>query len=190
MKVIFVDIGNVLFETSYQLIYKHWAQALESEVQFVSRYFVKDEMYYQFTLGEISEMDYFNHVKKLLQTCLSIDTIISGWNRYFVKPNMEIISFIINYQDKYVFNIISNTNITHIKYLNKTYPKLMGLFEKTYYSYELGVRKPDLTIYEKALFGINNCRNNTCLIDDKKENLKAIRRFGTIPIHYQKRKFN
>jgi putative hydrolase of the HAD superfamily len=51
-------------------------------------------------------------------------------------------------------------------------------FEKVYYSYELGMRKPDVNIFKYLIHKHDLNPNRTLFVDDKKENTDAAASVG------------
>jgi len=80
--------------------------------------------------------------------------------------------------------LLSNTNDIHIKYINnylqKEYamPDLTSLFEKTYLSYEIGMRKPDAEIFEFVLKENDLIPSETLFIDDSVQHIETARKLG------------
>jgi len=80
--------------------------------------------------------------------------------------------------------LLSNTNALHVPYfvsLLKTqhgFEEMESLFEKVYYSHELGMRKPDRAIYEFVLRDAGIVPEETLFIDDREENILAARELG------------
>lgn len=80
--------------------------------------------------------------------------------------------------------LLSNTNIIHLKwitqYLIRTHGRasLDSLFDKVYYSFVVGHRKPDPEIFLKVI-GDNDLKPaETLFIDDNPENIAAARKLG------------
>ena len=81
--------------------------------------------------------------------------------------------------------LLSNTNQTHLSHVLTHLKKSLNIvdfdkmfFDKTIYSHQVGMRKPEPEIF---LYLLNLCRflpEQTLFIDDNKENLKAASALG------------
>jgi len=56
---------------------------------------------------------------------------------------------------------------------------ILSRFERCYYSYELGLAKPDPLIFERVLGELSFSSRETLVVDDVFENLAAAQMFGT-----------
>jgi putative hydrolase of the HAD superfamily len=98
-----------------------------------------------------------------------------------IKPSAEMISLIKQIKmlkQKYRILMISNNSETTVSILKNKHEGMLGLFEKIYFSYELGMLKPDKRVFELVL-GENNLKPEECmLIDDMEENIIAAGKLG------------
>lgn len=97
-----------------------------------------------------------------------------------IELDEEMFSFLQKLRCKYggeiYFWMLSNINEIHYQYLRYRYPGLFSSFEKVFLSFEMGLRKPDLRIYEKVakIGGVEAWR---CLfIDDRAENCEGAKK--------------
>ena len=84
--------------------------------------------------------------------------------------------------------ILSNTNSIHKTYFNHLVVKMYGksfdkLFDMVFYSYELGTRKPEKTIYQKVLDDSHFEGRDILFFDDMRENLEASEMVGMKTFH-------
>lgn len=82
----------------------------------------------------------------------------------------------------YPIAIISNTSEAHIEYLEASYD-FFPVFPHRFYSYRLGVMKPDPAIYQHALDTTGADKYQSLFIDDREENILAASRQGWQTIH-------
>ena len=101
----------------------------------------------------------------------------------------ENIELLRQLKTKYRIFLLSNTNQIHLdKYtldVKRAFDidSLDVLFEKTYYSHEMNMRKPNLDIYESVLVKSNLVAEETLFIDDSEENIKAAKKTGIQAYH-------
>ena len=84
---------------------------------------------------------------------------------------------------KYRLFLLSNTDAIHIDFFENKYgpsftKDFYQCFERIYFSFEMGMRKPDSSIYNYVLKQNHLVAKNTLFIDDKKENTDAAESLG------------
>ena len=88
--------------------------------------------------------------------------------------------------------LLSNINELHAEDVERVYGGL-GLgshfrshFDRAYYSYEMGLRKPDPQIFEQVLLENSLKASETLFIDDSLQHVESARRLGLQTIHLLK----
>ena len=96
------------------------------------------------------------------------------------KERIELISSL---KENYKLFLLSNTNSIHIDYLKNRFKKIkwdkfISLFDETYLSYQIGMRKPDLEIFEHLL--VKECLNpeEVLFIDDSIQHIESANKLG------------
>lgn len=137
-----------------------------------------------FETGRISADDFRNAIITHLKGNVTAAQVDDAWNAMLLDLPVERLTMLENLRKKYRVFLLSNTNSIHIDafnlYLKQHHPSLdwFGLFDKVYYSYQIGLRKPDTNIYEFVL-NENNLKPHECLfIDDMKANLNGANNIG------------
>ncbi|MCK9255804.1 MAG: HAD-IA family hydrolase, partial [Bacteroidales bacterium] len=94
------------------------------------------------------------------------------------------IEFLLNLRKKHKIFLLSNTNQIHYEYYNSIFKKEFGfksldsIFEKAYYSHQIGYRKPDFKAFEFVLKNSQLEPKETIFIDDNKENIEVANQIG------------
>ena len=87
--------------------------------------------------------------------------------------------------DTYSIWLLSNTNPKHIQdEIEKRYV-FPQLIDGAVYSFNVGYRKPEESIYRIAVDDANVLPENCIFIDDQYENVKSAIRFGFTGIHFK-----
>jgi len=89
--------------------------------------------------------------------------------------------------------LLSNTNVQHEKIYSKMLKDVSGfemkdLFEKYYYSHEVGLAKPDPAIFQLVLNENNLKPAETLYIDDFQQHIDAARKLGMQGFLFQQNK--
>jgi putative hydrolase of the HAD superfamily len=80
--------------------------------------------------------------------------------------------------EKYNVYLLSNTNAIHYNQYTQDFIDQYGfefnsLFVKVYYSFQMGMRKPDVEIFEFALSDSNLLPKETLFVDDMQVNIES-----------------
>jgi putative hydrolase of the HAD superfamily len=190
IKNIIFDFGGVLLPINTE------KTALEFEKlglgNFQSLYSLQKQARFfdDFEKGLIPASAFRSEIRKHYKRPLSDEEIDYAWNALLGELNPERFNFLAELGEKYNIYLLSNTNSIHhaafIKSLNQTYGKdrFENLFQKTYYSFMLGSRKPEKKIYAKVIqdSGVNPVE--TVFIDDNLNNALAAQKAGLNAIHH------
>jgi putative hydrolase of the HAD superfamily len=124
----------------------------------------------------------------------SEESFLSGFQKYTTDKNLEEIKlswctilgnfpihrleFLEKLKPSYRLFLLSNTDSIYIAHFQKTvgtefYERFFNCFEKVYFSFEMGLRKPQLDIYAQVLNENILIAAETLFVDDKKENTDA-----------------
>lgn len=136
----------------------------------------------QFEKGKISESHFLGGFTKYCPNA-SIDDIRDAWNLVIGDFPLERLEFLQMLCGKYRMFLLTNTDSTHIAHFEELVgPSFAGdfyrCFEKVYYSYEMGMRKPDVEVFNYIIRKHDLSPKRTLFIDDKKENTDAARQAG------------
>ena len=108
---------------------------------------------------------------------LSETEIINAWNAMLLDFPPGRITFLLALKKKYRTFLLSNTNAIHHKEFQKIKLDVAGsldeCFEKTYYSHEIGKRKPGKEIFEFVLEENGLITEETLFLDDTPANVET-----------------
>lgn len=113
-----------------------------------------------------------------------------AWNAMLDTPLPgEVTEQLKQWQKKYRLFLLSNTNELHIQTIKEVagpfdYPRFLGQFEKVYYSYRMGQRKPDPAIFETVLQENELKAEETFYIDDNAKNIRTAQDMGLKCWHF------
>jgi epoxide hydrolase-like predicted phosphatase len=185
---IIFDLGGVILNLNQELTYQAFAKLGADTTQFHEQVDVLNK----FETGHIDADTFRNHFVQLYQGKVSIPEIDDAWNAMLLDLPEERINMLIELRKTFDVYLLSNTNSIHIDafnaYLTLHHQQLnwMGLFDKVYYSYEIGYRKPNTDIYEFVLNDLGKQANECIFIDDNKDNLKGAEQVGIKTVHAAK----
>ena len=136
----------------------------------------------QFEKGEISKENFLLGFQKYMPNA-TIDEIETAWNAVLLDFPLYRLEFLQKLSKKYRLFLLSNTDSIHIATFEQEngisfYSDFYQCFEKVYFSFEMGMRKPDAEIFNYLLQKHELQAKHTLFVDDKKENTDAALSLG------------
>ena len=149
-----------------------------------------DALNLDFEKGKISETEFILGFQNYIPNA-SIHQIREAWNAILIDFPLYRLEFLQMLSQKYRLFLLSNTDSIHIEQFQHKagisfYRDFYQCFEKVYFSYELGMRKPDAAIFEFVIKEHNLSPKNTLFVDDNLENIKSAQKLGLQTWHLQK----
>ena len=133
-----------------------------------------EQLNQQFERGKVTEVQFMIGLKKLIPNA-SIDDLRAAWNSVLIDFPLHRLEFLELLKRKYRLFLLSNTDEIHIsKFEHKagaTFAReFYQCFEKVYFSFEIGIRKPDPEAFKYIINKHDLSTKRTLFIDDKKVN--------------------
>ncbi len=140
------------------------------------------EMNDLFEKGKISELEFITCFRKFIPDA-SVEEIRHAWNTIIGEFPLYRLEFLQMLSSRYRLFLLTNTDEIHIsKFEHKVgvsfFSDFYQCFEKVYYSYEMGMRKPDASIYSYIVNKHDLSPKRTLFVDDKKINTDAAASIG------------
>ncbi|MCQ2960060.1 MAG: HAD family phosphatase [Bacteroidales bacterium] len=186
IKNIIFDFGGVVFNIDESRTVNAFAQMFQCGVPDLFRKFMgANGLFERFERGELSTDDFLSTIQSVVPSAITREQIISAWNSVLIGYPEEHVQLLLKLKKKYRTFLLSNTNELHtrefIKFAeNQKLPihSNHDLFEKVWYSNEIGMRKPDPRIYEYALKDAGIKAEETMFVDDLQQNVDAASSVG------------
>ena len=133
-----------------------------------------DRLNLLFETGDISHEDFLKGFQEQLPNA-SIEEILEAWNAVLLDFPLYRLEFLQMLSKKYRLFLLSNTDSIHIEtFENKSgtsfYSDFYQCFEKVYFSFEIGMRKPNPEVFKYLINKHELSPKRTLFVDDKKEN--------------------
>jgi glucose-1-phosphatase len=141
-----------------------------------------DRLNISFEKGQISRDDFLLGIQKQIPNA-TIDEILMAWNAVLLDFPLYRLEFLQLLSKKFRLFLLSNTDAIHIDHFEQRegasfYGDFYQCFEKVYFSYEIGMRKPDAEIYTTLINRHELSPKRTLFVDDKKDNTDAAKALG------------
>ena len=137
-----------------------------------------DSLFTDIETGKISPDEFRASIKAMCNFPINDRAVDFAWNAMLVGYVKERLDLLIELKSKYRIFLLSNTNRIHWEYFSIQlkdfgYAGLHELFEKTYYSHEMGMKKPDIAIFQFVLKDSGLINRETLFLDDNSSNVSA-----------------
>jgi len=189
IKSIIFDLGGVLLNISYQNTINEFKKlGIENSSSFYSKK-LQSNIFNLLETGKISEDEFVSKIKKNCKNATEKE-IIFAWNQMLLDLPGNRISLLKKLKTEYNIFLLSNTNSIHIKeFENKLggekYSGFYSLFDKVYYSHQIGHRKPNLEAFQLILEENKLNTEEVLFIDDSPHHIEGAKKLG-IQTYYLK----
>lgn len=186
--VILFDLGNVILPFNhYQIAEKLLPFVQRRECQDPEKIFAylfdwKNGIINPFDTGEISPQEFFETLKKSLDLSISFEGFVPIWNRIF-EEDRGVSEIIRSLKGRWRLGLLSNTDPLHFQYIVSTFP-IVSELEKWILSYEVGCKKPDVRIFQKAIEWASVEPGRILFIDDTPGHVETAISLGIRGIHF------
>jgi glucose-1-phosphatase len=184
IKNIIFDLGGVLLNLDYQLTTDAFVRLGIPHFNKLYSQFKANDVFNQLETGKISNQQFYKTIKAASDVDISDAQIDSAWNAMLLNFREESLQYLTAIKNNYNLFLLSNTNAIHLKKVNEILQQqthrinLNDFFKHSYYSHLIGMRKPDVEIYNHVLAHQNLIAAETLFIDDLEQNILAARHIG------------
>lgn len=185
MKNIIFDLGNVIIDIDFERTFKAFANISKNiDWREGERILKEKQIWSKYEKGLFTDSEFRDVIRNEFQIDASdeqIDTAFSGLLLDIEPARIELIKKL---SSKYNTYILSNTSNIHILEVEKILErctgvkKLSDIFHHVFLSYEMGMLKPDVEIYEEVLKQANLVASETLFLDDLVTNLEGAASIG------------
>lgn len=192
IKNIIFDLGGVILDIDENVVYKE-LEKLGINISELARSKEFMGIISKFDMGVYTAPTFRKKLKALLglekMTDQKFDSI---WNAMLLDIPRERIEAIEQIKKHYKIFLMSNSNEIHYDLyirdlqLRFGYDEFDKLFNKSYFSFDIHMEKPDPRFYELILDHEHLLPEETLFIDDTAENIKAAKSLGIKTYHIRR----
>jgi putative hydrolase of the HAD superfamily len=146
---------------------------------------LESPVFHQFERGELSPAAFRDRLRGMLQSRITDGELDAAWNAMILAVPRETLQWLERLRSRgYRMFLLSNTNEIHLPFVESLLQTVSGArtfdpwFDRCYYSHRLGLRKPEVQIYQAVLQDNNLDASETLMIDDNPLNLEGAARAG------------
>ncbi len=184
IKNLLLDMGGVILDVDYNKI----AEVFDTYgIDAKSLYTQKTQLPLidNFEIGKISPAEFRDGIRELVKKQLSNEQIDSAWNSMIGNVRTDTIKLLgklkLHYEKILLY---SNTNEIHMNFVRKLFYDTIGfdiftlLFDKSYFSNEIHLRKPHKESFLWILNDADIKAEETLFIDDTVKNIEGAESIG------------
>jgi len=185
IKNIIFDYGNVIFEINFELAQQALLQLGIADIETFFSHKKHNPIFDEFESAAISPAQFRDEIRIAANNpALTDEEIDAAWNSLLIGVPESVHETILKVKDKYRTFLLSNNNEIHynyiVDYLKREFEMEdnSSLFEKTYYSQHMFLRKPNVEIFEQVIRENNLNPEETLFIDDSPQHLEGAKKAG------------
>ncbi len=188
IKNIIFDLGGVLLNIDL----KRTEDALrELGIEDLSVYLTQHHIsafFKEYEMGKIDDAAFIQSIRSLSPKPLTDEQVVNAWNALLLDFPEERIELLRKLKERYRLFLLSNTNLIHYRRFQEQIHAQTGMFledffEKTYYSHEVGMSKPDVDIFNLVINENKLDPAETLFLDDTKKNMVGAKEAGLQVFH-------
>ena len=195
-KTIIFDFGGVILNIDFALTHSAFQNLGVKDLDAKFSQTQQSGFFDRFEKGEIAPESFRKEIKHYLSSSISDQELDAAWNKMLLDIPKQRIDWVLKLKEKYQCVLLSNTNKVHYDYYRGNlesvhgYKKFSDLFHKTYFSHEIGMRKPDANIYNYVLEDLKLKPSEVLFIDDTQKNIDAAQKLGWNCILWQNKELD
>jgi putative hydrolase of the HAD superfamily len=192
IKNIIFDFGGVILNINHSLPEKKFRKLGIDNFNLMYSQSVQNDLFDKLEKGFIKPEVFRNELRKYINAKVSDKEIDDAWNAILLNIPAERIKALERVKQQYQTFLLSNTNKIHYdQYLSELkrvygFNSFNDLFIKAYFSFEIGLRKPDKEIFEFVLNENILIPEETLFIDDSIQHIKGAAKAGIRTFYLEK----
>ncbi|MBL4653577.1 MAG: HAD family phosphatase [Flavobacteriales bacterium] len=169
IKNIIFDLGGVILNIDYHKTANAFKELGLTNFDELYSQFQQNNLFNDLETGNILPQEFINTIKLVLPEKTPTTEIINAWNAMLLDLPRQRIDLLSRVGRNYRIFLLSNTNKIHYEaymaYFEKEYQlSFNDIFEKAFYSHQIGLRKPNIDSFEFVLSNSNLDKKETLFI--------------------------
>jgi putative hydrolase of the HAD superfamily len=149
------------------------------------------KVFQRYETGHLDDDSFLAALQSLSEKPVTAEAAAQAWNALLLDFPEARIELLKRLKKRYRVFLLSNTNAIHFRQFQKQLFDQAGhyleeLFEKTYYSHTLGLRKPDVAVFQHVVNENRLDASATLFVDDTEINMPGAVEAGLQVLHLKK----
>ncbi|MBP9017193.1 MAG: HAD family phosphatase [Paludibacteraceae bacterium] len=177
------DFGGVLINLSRQRCIDSFRTLGVRELEKYLDDFNQSGFFLKLEQGKISPEQFRNEVRKLTDQTLTDEQIDRAFCSFLLDIPEEKLKLLLDLRKRFKIYLLSNTNLIHMNFCRAQHFHFNGysmddFFDKCYLSYELGLTKPDIRVFNAVIDDIGLAPQQCLFLDDGLKNIEQAQKTG------------
>ncbi len=177
------DFGGVIYQIDFERQKKSFSDVGIVGFEKLYSQALQNSLFSDLETGKISEDIFREKLIGLIGKIIAKSRVDELWNSILIDYFHDKIGLLQKLKSKYRLMLLSNTNKIHYSFYTGQFLTRYGydfndLFDKTYWSFKIGMRKPDREIFDKVIAENGLTRENALFIDDTVQNTESAEKYG------------
>ena len=177
IEALLFDLGKVVVDFNFDLGMQRFASRSSLDRQAFSRVLFDEAWLPPYERGEINSAQYHRHLCESGGLNMELEEFHESWSSVFLPDLLIPESLIADLGERYPLILVSNTNESHVKYIERNY-NVLRHFDVKVFSHVVGALKPDRRIYEAAIAAAGHPPDSLFFTDDREENVRGAENLG------------
>jgi epoxide hydrolase-like predicted phosphatase len=182
-KAIIFDLGNVLLPIELSLTYEAFASFSSLSSADIASRIIENQLWVPYESGQQSDQEFREFLRTKLQLTISDADFDEAFSALLLDFHAGVYEWMFTLRSQFHLVLLSNTSSIHADRFTKVSlgPKgqnLFSLFHHVYYSFEMGLVKPDSAIYQQVLNEQGFSAEEVLFFDDNVANINSAKSMG------------
>ena len=191
IKHILFDLGGVLLNIDYSITERAFKDLGLTNFDEIYSQARQDGLFDDFEVGRISGDSFVSILRQKIVPETSPAAIADAWNAMLLDFPEERIGLLKDLSSNYALSLLSNTNDIHYKAFVKLFEEAHKrsfdtLFSSTYYSHQIGMRKPDKDVFLHILNREGIQPEEMLFIDDSIQHVEGAKKLDINTLFLEK----
>ncbi len=182
MEIDFSGVRNLVFDLGgvlYAIDPPRTVAALTELAGPLARQMAMDDaLFLALETGHIAPNDFRQQLRVAIDTTASDAALDTAWNALLLGPIAGRATWLRQLAQHYRILLLSNTNVIHQGIWAPECAEMFACMEVTFFSFEMGLRKPDPEIYQCVAATMGIQASESLFLDDSPANLMGAAQAG------------
>jgi glucose-1-phosphatase len=190
VEAVIFDLGGVIYDIDYKRTIDAFIQLGTDPKKIMYSQAAQSGLFDAYETGKITSDNFLSSIQQELPQGMSTAQIKEAWNAILIGQPPHRLEFLNQLSNQLPIYLLSNTNALHIEQIHQELHDQYGLsgyhelFEDTFLSYELGLRKPHVETFQTVIQRTGIDPTKTLFIDDSPQHLIGAQQAGLQTYHH------
>ena len=170
------DLGGVLYDINLRRTRDSFSLLAQREIDFSLT--SQHEVFDLFESGKLGAAQFRDALREAYLIDATDEDMDAAWNALLVGLLPASTELVRSLKAKYRVALLSNINELHHERISAECVEFFSEFEQLFFSYKLGVRKPQREIFEYALSAMKVTADQVFYVDDSPQHVATARSLG------------